>query len=146
MLVMFAVLIYILSGLWVDNIIYVVRTYEEIDGNIYEYTAGQMILYAGQLVGELLLFWGVRIKLKHEKLPRSVAQWAIDMVVVDLVYVLFSNPYKWNNSKLMSMGIATLMFITVYYFEYISLWHYTWITKIKNIYAKFKNNKNGGTP
>lgn len=118
----------------------VIRTYKMPDG-LYDYTLADMVQYSGQLIAELFLFWVARLKVRNEKLPRCACQWAIDLVVTDLVYVLFSNPATWNSSKLIMMGIATVAFGVFYWLDYIKLWHFYWVDSIKYYYHEKNKHK-----
>lgn len=102
-----------------------------------EYTYAAMFDFVTQNIGNLFLFWLARTNFKFNKLPRCVAQFYIDLEVTDMCYNLFGNPYKWELPKLYLYGIAFLIFLLIYYFEYISLWHYLWLDKFKKMWHKY---------
>lgn len=118
----------------------VVRVYES-EGMLFDYTYADMAFYLSQAMGWLLVCWVARIKSRHEKLTRCVCQYGIDLVVVDMAYIIFSNPYEWNKQKIIMNVIATGLFVLVYYLEYISLWYYNYLNKIKNVFNRKENGR-----
>lgn len=120
----------LLSGLF-ENV--VIRPYLYHDQQ-YTYNLKDLISYSADLVGQLMWVIALRRYAKFNKLVRCSCQWYIDLIVVDLVYVMFSNPCVIEGAKLIMMGAATVIFIIIYYIEYISLWHFNWWSKIKTYF------------
>lgn len=142
-LLVLSLIIWVGTGLVSPFFTQVFRVYETSEG-LFDYTIGDLIYYLGQSLAAMLFFWFARIKVKHSKLPRCMTQWVIDLSTIEIIYELYSNPYVWNKSKLIMYSIATGIFIVVYYFDYISLWHQYWVDKIKTFYHEhFKNKHNG---
>lgn len=124
---------------------HVIRNYT-VRGEAYTQTVGDLVYYLS--IDVCLLFWAISIrhKSRFEKLTRCVMQLAIDFFFWDIIFLCFSNPYEWDNSKLKIYSCSVLTFLIIYYFEYLSLWHYLWVSKVKDLYANFKNKQNGRKP
>lgn len=134
-LLILSIIVWVVTGAISSFFTDTYRVYETVDGE-FDYTIGDLMYYLGQSTGALLFFWFARIKVKAYKLPKCMAQWVIDLCVVDLAYEIFTNPYVWVNAKIWSYVIATGIFMGVYYMEYVALWKYNLISKFKNVFKR----------
>lgn len=126
-----------------DEFTKVLRHYE-VRGEKYTQTVGDLIYYLSIDLAILLLAISIRSRFRFEKLVRSIMQLLIDYLVVDMVFLLRTNPYVWNKSKISIFMWASIAFVIVYYFTYIALWHHYWVEKFKIFYhGKFKRKNNG---
>lgn len=129
-----------------DFFTYALRNYT-VRGEAYTQTVGDLIYYIS--IDLCLMLWAIciRHKSRFEKLTKCVMQLAIDYFFWDMVFLCYTNPYEWNTGKIKIYGLSTITFLLIYYFEYVSLAHYYWVQKIKDLYhANFKNKSNGGKP
>lgn len=109
-----------------------------------DYLWSELIFFTGSGLAEICIYWAARIKFRNDNLIRHVLQWYIDLSLADMLFLILGNPYIWEPNKLVTMGVATLMFITAYYFEYVALWHWNWVDKVKTFYHEhFKNKRHG---
>ena len=114
-----------------------IRTYMHEDLQ-YTYTLKDLMAYSSDLTGQLFWVIALRRYARMSKITRCSCQWYIDLIVVDLIYVVFSNPMLIEKSKLIMMAVATVIFLIIYYLEYISLWHSNWVSKRKDTHGKLK--------
>jgi len=115
-LVVSTTVLLIMAGLFwklFDNIQYRVV---KIDGEDGVYTVGALIFFVSDLLFQLSIVWALRSVSRSFIKFQYFLQWVIDLILVDLFWTTFLNPYDNSNyKKAVFYGLSGLIFIIYRY-------------------------------